>query len=199
MNRKPRTFLALAAMTIVLLLLGSSCSFLLSNQVKITNMSAASVTITCEDFVDGATCTIPAYGSVTKTVTTGKDSIYVEEEGLYYQKGFETITLNASGTATLTPDTAWIRVLNNTGSVITSASIYGETFHYNSSGESTGTSISSGSESWVMITTAFSSSTLDFVIGGKTYHSGVPYSSPKMGTYITLKVNSTSSVELVAG
>ena len=114
MTRKTLTAFAVIAIGMTMLLL-ASCSFLIPNTIKITNMSAGAVVITC---------TIPAYGSVTKTVTAGKDSIFVYKKGMYYQsKEFETIKLNASGIATLTPDTAWIRLVNNSGKTITSASI----------------------------------------------------------------------------
>ncbi len=198
MNRKPRAILALAAMTLVLLLLASSCSFLISKEVTITNASAGWVTITCYEFLDGTTCDINPGGSVTKTVSADTTSIQIIESGIFYQGGSEVVELNASGSVSLHPDTAWIRVINDSGSVITSASIHGETFQYSADGSKTGTTISSGSESWVMIKTAFSSSRLVYVIGGSPYQSGIPYGSPKVGSYMTLKVKSTTEVEKLA-
>jgi len=168
---------------------------MIPNTIKITNMSAAAVEITCDSFTDGTTCTIPAYGSVTKKVSTGTTSIYVEEQGMYYQKGFEVIELNASGTVELTPDAAWICLVNNSGATITSAKINSEYFSCDENGETLSSKVvADGDEIWVLVSNPFSKQVLYYDIGGETYHSAVPYNSPEEGKAMILRVDSTTKV-----
>ncbi len=194
MTRKTLTAFAVIAIGMTMLLL-ASCSFLIPNTIKITNMSAGAVEIKCDSFTDGTTCTIPAFGSVTKTVSTGTTYIYVEEQGMYYQKGFEMIELTASGTVELTPDTSWVRLVNKSGYEITSAKLV-----YNFNSDNTGktlasTVVSNGGEIWMMVTNPFTGKTLDYVIESKPYNSIMSFDSPKTGKVLTITLKSLTEIE----
>ncbi len=194
MTRKTLTAFAVIAIGMTMLLL-ASCSFLIPNTIKITNMSAGSVEITCESFTDGTTCTIPAYGSVTKTVSTGTTSIYIKEQGMYYQKGFEVVELNASGTVELTPDTSWVRLVNNSGYEISSAKLV-YNFNCDNAGKTlSSTVVANGGEIWMMVTNPFSKKTLSYVVDGKPYNSMLAFTSPKNGNVLVITLKSLTEIE----
>ncbi|GEM_PF-4369581 len=194
MTRKTLTAFAVIAIGMTMMLL-ASCSFLIPNTIKITNMSAGAVEITCDSFTDGTTCTIPAYSSVTKTVSTGTTSIYVKEHGMYYQKGFEVIELNASGTVELTPDTSWVRLVNNSGYEISSAKLV-YNFNCDNAGKTlSSTVVSDGGEIWMMVTNPFTGKTLDYVIESKSYNSIMSFDSPKTGKVLTITLKSLTAIE----
>ncbi len=194
MARKTLDAFAVIAIFIIILLV-TSCDMLVPRTIKITNMSAGSVEISCDSFTDGTTCTIAPYSSVIKTVATGTTSIYVIEQGMYYQKGFEVIALNASGTVALKPDTSWVRFVNNSVYEISSATLVYD-FTYGSDGKALASkTVPSGGEIWMMVKNPFTGKTLDFMIDGKRYNSIIAFDSPETGKMLTITLKNMTKIE----
>ncbi len=190
---KGKALFASLLICVVVLLLVSSCSGLLPKKITITNASSGYVTIKSSAFLDGTEETLGPGGSVTKSVNGDAETILVETNGKYFEKAIKTYTIKSNGSVTLEPDYAWIRLVNNSGSTISNASISTEDFKFDANGDETSTTVDDGSEIWLRATETVSG-TLYFEYQGNQRNINTPCSSPDKGKTLVLTMNALTSI-----
>ena len=174
----------------IIILLVSSCDLLLVKEINIFNPTDEPVEVKCYDVKESNTFTIPAFGTVTKTVSSSCPSVMLFEEGRYYNIAHETKYLSSSGsTITLSPNCAYIKIKNLTGSTVSEAKYGFQTFFYDENMLYAGSTIQPYFERWIRISSYdfIISEPIKYKIGPTQYQTIQSVSPPKMGT--TLAIN----------
>jgi hypothetical protein len=184
---KKRALFSIVLLGLFFVLLLSSCMFLPYEEVRIYNPTSEPVLIRCYSFMDGVELTIPAYGYVVKRIPSFSSSITLYEEGRYFCNASETV-YDLDRSIMLTPNCAYIKLTNYTGATISTASIARKYFIYDRYMNFDGSTIVPYAEKWLRIDQSdyFYAQQVLFTIGATTYMTTSSYSTPKMGTTLSI-------------